>query len=81
MKLAVLPKMNLKGDVSSVKVKNPASSDFLRILSDRNSFPGVGWFSYLTEKSGFFYHSPNEDYYSLSFLIRKLCLSPMRTYT
>lgn len=36
--LAVLPKLNLKEKVSSVKVKGPVSSDFLRILSDRNSF-------------------------------------------
>lgn len=80
--LAVLPKLNLKEKVSSVKVEGPVSSDFLRILSDRNSFsPGVGWISYLTERSGFFYYSPNEGYYSLRFLICKLYLSFIRTYT
>lgn len=36
--LAVLPKMNLKEKISSVKVKGSVSSDFLRILSDRNNF-------------------------------------------
>jgi hypothetical protein len=30
--------MNLKEKVSSVKVRNPASSDFLIILSGRDSF-------------------------------------------
>jgi hypothetical protein len=34
----VLTNLNLKEKVSSVKVEGPVSSDFLRILSDRNSF-------------------------------------------